>query len=266
MDFRFKAGSVPLLLSMPHAGTDIPDEIAADMAPCALGRADTDWHLPDLYAFADSLGASMLSARWSRYVIDLNRPPEDTNLYPGQDTTGLCPVDTFARERLYQPGREPDAAEAERRLERYWRPYHRQLRAELDRLLALHGTVVLWDAHSIASVVPRFFDGRLPDLNFGTADGKSCSLQLQGEMMRVAESQDHFSFVFNGRFKGGHITRFYGNPAAGVHAVQLEMSQCLYMEEAPPFAYLPDVAGRVQPLLRELLQAAIAWARAGGHA
>ena len=266
MDFRFKAGSVPLLLSMPHAGTDIPDEVAADMAPCALVRADTDWHLPDLYAFADGLGASMLSARWSRYVIDLNRPPEDTNLYPGQDTTGLCPVDTFGRERLYQPGREPDANEVERRLERYWRPYHRQLRAELDRLLALHGTVVLWDAHSIASVVPRFFDGRLPDLNFGTADGKSCSLQLQGEMMRVAESQDHFSFVFNGRFKGGHITRFYGDPAAGVHAIQLEMSQCLYMEEAPPFAYLPDVAGKVQPLLRELLDAAIAWARVGGHA
>jgi N-formylglutamate deformylase len=257
---------VPLLLSMPHAGTDIPDEIAASMAPCALVRADTDWHLPDLYAFADSLGASMLSARWSRYVIDLNRPPEDTNLYPGQDTTRLCPVDTFGRERLYRPGREPDAAEIERRLERYWHPYHRQLRAELDRLLALHGTVVLWDAHSIASVVPRFFDGRLPDLNFGTADGKSCSLQLQGEMMRVAESQDHFSFIFNGRFKGGHITRFYGDPAAGVHAIQLEMSQCLYMEEAPPFAYLPDVAGKVQPLLRELLDAAIAWARVGGHA
>ena len=171
MDFRFKAGSVPLLLSMPHAGTDIPDEVAAGMAPCALVRADTDWHLPELYAFADGLGASVLSARWSRYVIDLNRPPEDTNLYPGQDTTGLCPVDTFGRERLYQPGREPDANEVERRLELYWLPYHRQLRAELDRLLALHGTVVLWDAHSIAAVVPRFFDGRLPDLNFGTADG-----------------------------------------------------------------------------------------------
>ena len=207
MDFRFKPGSVPLLLSMPHAGTDIPDDIAAAMAPCALARADTDWHLPDLYAFAHSLGASMLSARWSRYVIDLNRPPEDTNLYPGQDTTRLCPIDTFGRERLYQPGREAEGKEIERRLERYWHPYHRQLRAELDRLLALHGTVVLWDAHSIASVVPRFFDGRLPDLNFGTADGKSCSLQLQGEMMRVGGSQERFSFVFNGPFKGGPITR-----------------------------------------------------------
>jgi N-formylglutamate deformylase len=266
MDFRFKAGSVPLLLSMPHAGTDIPDDIAATMSPCALARADTDWHLPDLYAFADSIGASTLSARWSRYVIDLNRPPEDTNLYPGQDTTRLCPVDTFARERLYQDGREPDAGEIERRLDLYWRPYHQQLRAELDRLLALHGQVVLWDAHSIASVVPRFFDGRLPDLNFGTADCRSCSLQLQGEMMRVAESQDRFSFVFNGRFKGGHITRFYGDPARGVHAIQLEMCQSLYMDESPPFDYRPDVAGKVQPLLRELLEDAVAWARAGGHA
>ena len=262
MDFRFKAGSVPLLLSMPHAGTDIPDEIAAGMAPCALVRADTDWHLPELYAFADSLGASMLSARWSRYVIDLNRPPEDTNLYPGQDTTRLCPVDTFGRERLYRPGREPDAGEVERRLERYWHPYHRQLRAELERLLALHGQVVLWDAHSIASVVPRFFDGHLPDLNFGTADGRSCSLQLQGEMMRVAESQDRFGFVFNGRFKGGHITRFYGDPAAGVHAIQLEMCQCLYMDEAPPFAYRPEIAAGVQPLLNDMMGAALDWVRA----
>ena len=266
MDFRFEAGSVPLLLSMPHAGTDIPDDIAADMAPCALAKADTDWHLPDLYAFARDLGASTLAARWSRYVIDLNRPPEDTNLYPGQDTTRLCPLDTFGRERLYQDGREPDAPEVERRLARYWRPYHDQLRAELDRLLALHGQVVLWDAHSIASVVPRFFDGRLPDLNFGTADGKSCSLQLEGEMIRVAESQDRFSFVFNGRFKGGHITRFYGDPAAGVHAIQLEMCQCLYMDETPPFAYRPAVADKVQPLLHKLLEGAIAWARAGGHA
>ena len=266
MDFRFKAGTLPLLVSMPHVGTDIPDDVAAQLMPCAAARADTDWHLPALYGFAEEMGASVLSARWSRYLIDLNRPPENTNLYPGQDTTGLCPVDTFARERLYQDGREPDADEIGRRLDLYWRPYHQQLRAELDRLLALHGQVVLWDAHSIASVVPRFFDGRLPDLNFGTADGRSCSLQLQGEMMRVAGAQDLFTFVFNGRFKGGHITRFYGDPAAGVHAIQLEMCQCLYMDEAPPFAYRPDVADKVQPLLHKLLEAAIAWARAGGHA
>ena len=262
MDFRFKPGSVPLLLSMPHVGTDIPDEVAARMAPCALDRADTDWHLAELYAFAEEMGVSMLSARWSRYLIDLNRPPEDTNLYPGQDTTGLCPVDTFGRERLYQSGMEPDAQEVQRRLQRYWRPYHDQLRAELDRLLALHGKVVLWDAHSIASTVPRFFDGRLPDLNFGTADGKSCSLELEGSMIQAADAQERFTFVFNGSFKGGHITRFYGNPAAGVHAIQLEMCQCLYMNEAPPFDYRPEVAAEVQPLLRRLLGTALDWVRA----
>jgi N-formylglutamate deformylase len=262
MDFSFKAGTVPLLVSMPHAGTDIPDDVAARLAPCAQAKADTDWHLPALYAFAEEMGASMLSARWSRYLIDLNRPPENTNLYPGQDTTGLCPVDTFGRERLYREGMEPDDAEVRRRLERYWRPYHDQLRAELDRLLALHGRVVLWDAHSIASQVPRFFAGRLPDLNFGTADGKSCSPQLEGAMIEAADAQDRFSFVFNGRFKGGHITRFYGNPAAGVHAIQLEMVQCLYMDEAPPFGYRPDRAGEVQPVLHRLLGAALEWVRA----
>jgi N-formylglutamate deformylase len=261
MDFRFKAGSVPLLVSMPHVGTDIPDEVAARLAPCAQARADTDWHLARLYDFAGDLGASVLSARWSRYLIDLNRPPENTSLYPGQDTTGLCPVDTFAQERLYQPGMEPDDVEIQARLERYWRPYHRQLRAELDRLLAVHGKVVLWDAHSIASQVPRFFEGRLPDLNFGTADGKSCSLQLQGAIMSAAQAQERYSFIFNGRFKGGHITRFYGKPQDNVHAIQLEMCQCLYMDEAPPFDYRPELAGHVQPLLRALLDAALEWVR-----
>jgi N-formylglutamate deformylase len=261
MDFSFKAGTLPLLVSMPHAGTDIPDDVAASLMPCAAARADTDWHLPELYGFLDEMGASRLSARWSRYLIDLNRPPENTNLYPGQDTTGLCPVDTFGRERLYRQGMEPDEAEVNRRLERYWRPYHVQLRAELERLLAEHGRVVLWDAHSIASRVPRFFDGRLPDLNFGTADGKSCSQQLEGAMIKLVDSQDQFSFVFNGRFKGGHITRHYGNPAGGVHAIQLEMAQCLYMDETAPFGYRPDLAGQVQPLLRELLTAAVKWVR-----
>jgi N-formylglutamate deformylase len=261
MDFRFKPGRLPLLVSMPHVGTDIPDDVAARLMPCAAARADTDWHLAELYGFAEDMGASVLSARWSRYLIDLNRPPENTNLYPGQDTTGLCPVDTFGRERLYREGMEPDDAEVRRRLERYWRPYHEQLRAELDRLLALHGRVVLWDAHSIASTVPRFFEGRLPDLNFGTADGKSCSRQLEGAMIKLAEAQERYSFVFNGRFKGGHITRFYGNPAANVHAIQLEMAQCLYMNEAAPFDYRPDVAGQVQPLLRGLLGAAVEWVR-----
>ena len=260
MDFQFTAGRIPLLVSMPHVGTDIPDDIAATMSAPALGRADTDWHLVQLYDFLRDMGASTISARWSRYVIDLNRPPENTNLYPGMDTTGLCPVDTFARTPLYLDG-VPDDAEVQRRLARYWQPYHDTLRAELARLLALHGRVVLWDAHSIASRVPRFFDGRLPDLNFGTAEGKSCAPALESAVVAAARASD-YSVALNGRFKGGHITRFYGQPAAGVHAIQLEMCQCLYMDEAAPFDYLPARAAQVQPLLRTMLDAAAAWARA----
>ena len=261
MDYQFTAGSIPLLVSMPHAGTDIPDDIAARLASCAQSLADTDWHLPELYGFAAALGASTIAARWSRYVIDLNRPPEDSNLYPGLDTTGLCPVDSFGRERLYQPGREPSVDEVERRLARYWRPYHRQLRAELDRLLALHGSVVLWDAHSIASRVPRFFDGRLPDLNFGTAGGASCAPALADAVIAPARASGQFTIAVDGRFKGGYITRHYGQPAAKVHAIQLEMCQCLYMNESAPFDYRPDVAAAVQPLLRQMMAAAADWVR-----
>jgi N-formylglutamate deformylase len=261
MDYHFKAGTIPLLVSMPHVGTDIPDDIAASMAPAAGGRADTDWHLVRLYGFLQELGASTLSARWSRYVIDLNRPPENTNLYPGQDTTGLCPLDTFHREPLYLPGKQPTEAEVQRRLAAYWQPYHTQLRAELDRLLSEHGKVVLWDAHSIASIVPRFFEGKLPDLNFGTADGASCDRALTQAIADAASADGAFTVAVNGRFKGGHITRFYGQPERGVHAIQLEMCQSTYMDEQPPFAYRDDLAATVQPLLRQLLRTAVMWVK-----
>ncbi|HEX6364449.1 MAG TPA: N-formylglutamate amidohydrolase, partial [Albitalea sp.] len=174
-----EAGTAPLLVSFPHAGTEIPREIERRMTPAALLRADTDWHLPQLYAFARTSGASLLVPRLSRYVIDVNRPPEDTNLYPGQDTTGLVPLDTFRKEPLYRPGEAPGPAEIAERRERWWKPYHDALEAELERLRVAHGAVVLWDAHSIASVLPRFFEGRLADLNLGTADGRSCAPPVQ---------------------------------------------------------------------------------------
>lgn len=260
MDFQFKAGSIPLLVSMPHVGTDIPDEIAAGLTPQALLKTDTDWHLERLYGFLQEMGASTLAARWSRYVIDLNRPEEDSNLYPGQDTTGLCPLDTFRSAPLYLPGRAPDDAAVRQRLQRYWRPYHAQLGAELERMLAIHGRVVLWDAHSIASVLPRFFEGKLPDLNFGTAGGASCAAGMCDAVLDAARAQDRFSVALNGRFRGGHITRHYGRPGANVHAIQLEMCQCVYMDEAAPYGYRPDLAGQVQDLLRSMTQAAADWA------
>lgn len=260
MDYHFTAGSIPLLVSMPHVGTDIPDDLAAAMTPAARVLADTDWHLRELYGFLHGMGASTLAARWSRYVIDLNRPPENTNLYPGQDTTGLCPLDTFAREPLYPPGGAPDEAEVQRRVATYWQPYHDQLRAELDRMLNEHGKVVLWEAHSIASIVPRFFDGKLPDLNFGTADGASCAPALT-EAVTSAARTGTCTIAVNGRFKGGYITRQYGQPGQGVHAIQLEMCQSAYMDESPPFGYRPDLAEQVQPLLRQMAQAAVGWVK-----
>lgn len=262
MNFHFKQGSTPLLVSMPHVGTDIPDEIAKRLSADGRDKPDTDWHLTRLYDFAEEIGASTLSARWSRYVIDLNRPPENVNLYPGQDTTGLCPVDTFHKTPLYLPGAEPDEAEIQQRLATYWQPYHQQLRSEVARLLQTHGVVVVWDAHSIASVLPRFFEGKLPDLNFGTAAGKSCAPAMSDAILDLAAAQSTYSHVLNGRFKGGYITRQYGQPQQGVHAIQLEMAQCIYMDEAAPYGYRRDLAQGVQPLLRQMLEASIAWAQA----
>lgn len=262
MDFHFKPGSTPLLVSMPHVGTDIPDDIANRLTAAGQERVDTDWHLTRLYGFAEAIGASTLSARWSRYVIDLNRPPENANLYPGQDTTGLCPVDTFHKTPLYLPGEEPDDAEIQQRLAAYWQPYHQQLQSEVARLLQTHGVAVVWDAHSIASVLPRFFEGKLPDLNFGTAAGKSCAPAMSDAILGLAAAQSTYSHVLNGRFKGGYITRQYGQPQDRVHAIQLEMAQCIYMDEAAPYDYRSDLAQGVQPLLRQMLEATIAWAQA----
>ena len=156
-EYHFQQGSLPLLISMPHVGTSIPDDIAAQMLPVAQEKTDTDWHLRSLYNMAAELGASTIAAEYSRYVIDLNRSSDNANLYPGQDTTGLCPVDTFAKQPLYATENLPTEAEVQRRIATYWLPYHQQLRQELERLLSLHGSVILWDAHSIASEVPRFF-------------------------------------------------------------------------------------------------------------
>jgi N-formylglutamate deformylase len=258
--YTLQRGSAPLLISMPHVGTELPAELAGRLAPVAAELDDTDWHLPRLYDFAAALGASILIPRYSRYVVDLNRPPDNANLYPGQDTTGLCPVDTFAKAPLYRPGEEPDSAEIERRVERYWRPYHQALQDELARLKAEHGVALLWEAHSIRSEVPRFFEGRLPDFNLGSAGGASCGADLGERLLAVAQAFPDYSAVLNGRFKGGYITRAYGQPADGVHAIQLELSLATYMEEQAPYAYDEARAAKVQPVLRALLESLLQWA------
>lgn len=258
--FRLRHGSAPLLVSMPHVGTHLPEDIAARLTPVARTVPDTDWHLEQLYDFLDALGASVLVATHSRYVVDLNRPEDDANLYPGQDTTGLVPVDTFARQPLYR-GAPPDAAERAERVERFWRPYHAALQATLATLRSRHGHVLLWDAHSIRSRVPRFFAGRLPDLNLGTAGGASCDARIEQALAAAAARATGYSHVMNGRFRGGYITRRYGRPAEGVHAVQLELSEATYMDEDPPFGFREDLATRVRPVLRELVAAAVDAAR-----
>lgn len=259
---RLRQGTQPLLISMPHVGTYVPPALAARFTPEARQVHDTDWHLERLYDFADELGASVLVATHSRYVVDLNRPPDGASLYPGQNVTGLCPVDTFACTPLYANGTGPDDAEIAARRDAIWVPYHQQLRAELDRIRAVHGVAVLWDAHSIRSVLPRFFEGRLPDLNLGTANGASCDPALAQELLAVAQSASGYSAVLNGRFQGGHITRHYGQPHNNIHALQLELTQRSYMQEAMPFDYLPTVAAGIQPTLRRLLQTTLAFAQA----
>lgn len=255
--FRFRQGHRPLLISMPHVGSYLPPQIARRLSADAQHVPDTDWHLERLYDFADALGASVLVATHSRYVIDLNRPPDGASLYPGQSVTGLCPVDSFDDAPLYPAGDEPDEAEIAERREAVWQPYHRQLEDELARIKGAHGAVALWDAHSIRSRLPRFFAGTLPDLNLGTANGTSCDPALAQTLRRIAAQAGGFRSVLDGRFTGGYITRHYGRPAERVHAVQLEMTQCSYMQEALPFAYLPEVAVRVQPHLRRLLEATL---------
>ena len=256
--FNLVQGDVPLLISIPHLGTALPDEVRGSLAPEALAVRDTDWHLDTLYGFARAMGASVLGATVSRYVIDLNRPPGGESLYPGQTTTGLCPTESFRGEPLYRAGHAPDAAEIQRRRATYWQPYHDALRQELDRLRAQHGQVLLWEAHSIASVLPRLFEGKLPDLNLGTNDGAACADDiLAAAVQPVVDGADAFTHVVNGRFKGGYITRAYGQPAAGVHAIQLEMCQPVYMNEEAPFEYRADLAARVQPLLERMLGSAM---------
>lgn len=260
--FELVRGDAPLLVSMPHAGTGLPASIAARLTPEAARLVDTDWHLPIVYDFAASLGATVLVATQSRYVIDLNRPPDGSSLYPGMTTTALVPAETFRGEPVWRDAPPGDDEIAARR-DRWWRPYHAALADELARLRAAHPRVVLWDAHSIASVLPRFFEGRLPDLNFGTADGASCAPSLVAAVLEPVRAQRDLDWVLNGRYKGGHVTRHHGRPGAGVHAIQLEMAQATYMDEAAPFALDAVRTARLRPLLRACLGRALDWARAG---
>lgn len=258
--YDFRAGTVPLLVSLPHGATHIPDEIAARMTPEALRTPDTDWHVARLFDFAESLGAGVLAVTQSRYVIDLNRDPSGEALYPGARNTELCPLTTFEFEPIYRSGAEPDAAEIAERLERHWQPYHRKLQDELDRMTKRFGIAVLFEGHTIRSQVPRFFEGVLPDLNLGTANGTSAAADLARHACALL-SRSEYATVLDQRFTGGYITRRYGRPANNVHAMQLELTWHLYMDEST-FRYLPERADGLTAVLRGLVEMLIGWATA----
>lgn len=256
--YELRAGEGPLIFSVPHAGTDVPPDIARQLTLHAQTLPDTDWHVDILYDFASELGATLIKANVSRYVIDLNRPPEDESLYPGQATTGLCPPIEFDGTPIYKNGKEVPAEEVARRREVYWLPYHDRLAAEIARVKQRHGYALLYDCHSIASRVPRLFPGTLPDLNLGTVNGASCDRRLESAIVALMR-ESGLGHIVNGRFVGGYITRHYGCPHKNVHAVQMEKGQDCHLMDGGSNRLDPRKVARLKPVLRRIAEAMLGW-------
>lgn len=260
-------GDAPLIVSIPHAGTEIPEEIEKRLVSPWLARADADWYVTYLYSFARDLGATIVSTAISRSVIDVNRDPSGKSLYPGQATTGLCPTTTFDGAPLYKSGLEPDEHDIAARRAQYFDPYHQALQDQIDRLRAIHPRIVLYDAHSIRSHVPRLFDGVLPVFNIGTNAGASCDPVL-GDRIHALCASSGGPTVTNGRFKGGWITRHYGRPLEGVHAIQMELAMRAYLreprtitEQTWPPPYIDEVAVLIRTNLHNVLRRCIQFAK-----
>jgi len=257
-----RSGDTPLIVSFPHTGLDLPADCTAGLVSAKLGRYDADWYIDRLYSFAGDLGATTVHTALSRTVIDVNRDPSGASLYPGQATTGLVPIETFDGRPLYRDGAAPTQTEIERRQNLYFAPYHAAIARELSRLRALHKRVVLYDCHSIRSVIPRLFPGELSVFNIGTNGGNACDPAL-GERIASICAASRWSHVVNGRFTGGWITRTYGRPAAGVHAVQMELAMRGYLpDEGDAPRWSADFAKPIQQTLRAVLEVCLAFARA----
>lgn len=263
-------GDAPLIVAFPHTGTDLPSDIERRFASPWHARRDADWWIHDVYGFATKLGATTVRTAISRSVIDVNRDPSGASLYPGQATTELCPTTDFDGAPLYA-GASPDHVEISRRRTCWFDPYHAALRDEIDRLRKLHGAVVLFDAHSIRSRIPRLFAGELPQFNIGTNDGRTCDPAL-ADAVRAACADSGLGFVLNGRFKGGWTTRHYGDPGNGVHAIQMELAMRGYMVEPAepgpenwPAPFDPDLAAPLLAVLRNILDACLVFARKEGR-
>ena len=256
MDFYYNRGAVPLLISFPHNGSHIPEEVAQAMTPAGKSSRDTDWFLDRLYDFPELSDASLLVAGQSRYVIDLNRPQNDESLYPGQTTTGLIPLTRFDGKPIYES--EPAKEEVQRRINDVWSPYHQKIESELSRMTDQFGLAVLIEAHSIEPELPNLFEGRLPDFNVGTNHGKSCNSAVADAVMDVLQNQTQYSHVLNGRFVGGYITRHFGDPANGRHAIQFELAQATYMDETTK-VWDQTRADQVQPVFRKIISGIKQW-------
>jgi len=254
--FTYHKGTKPILISMPHNASLIPDTVARTMTTEARRSKDTDWFVDKLYDFSAELGVHRLQPKWSRYYIDLNRDPCGKDLYPGADNTELCPTTDFARQSLYLDGMLPEQQEIQLRTEKAWLPYHQCIKSVLQQMVVEHGYAILFDAHSIRSVVPRFFDGQLNDFNFGTAAGLSCVPSL----LKSLESLNYqpWNQVSNGRFKGGYITRHYGDPESNIHAIQLELSQATYLNE-DNLTWDCEKADKVKIKLQNIIQTLLDW-------
>jgi formiminoglutamase len=248
-------GDGPVIFGLPHTGTWLPDDLRARLNDTGRALADTDWHIDELYAGLLP-GATSVRATFHRYVIDANRGPDDASLYPGRNTTGLCPLTDFDGQPIWRPGAEPDAAGTAALTAAFHAPYHAALRAQIDRVRVLHGIAILYDCHSIRSQIPFLFEGTLPDFNIGTADGTSCAPMLEAAVLAQVRGLDGHTYVANGRFRGGWTTRHYGRPEAGVHAIQMELAQSSHLAaEAPPWALDPARASRLRGHLADILAA-----------
>lgn len=248
-------GSSPVILGLPHTGTEVPADIWSRLNDEGRKLRDTDWHIHQLY---DGLlpGVTTVRATFHRFVIDANRDPSGQSLYPGQNTTGLVPLTDFDDQPIWKDGQAPDERDIEARLAAFHQPYHTALAAEIERVKAEHGVAVLYDCHSIRSLCPFLFDGTLPDFNIGTNDGKSCAPGIEQAVRDICASASGCTSIVNGRFKGGWTTRHYGQPADGVHAIQMELAQATHLEtEEPPFAYSREKADRLRVHLAEILAA-----------
>ena len=249
-DYLFHHRNSPILISVPHDGSYIPKHIMHNMHEIAHSTSDRDFFVAQLFSFAKDFDISLLKTNISRYVIDMNRPGDNSSLYPGMSTTELCSTTSFDNEQLYI--KKPTSDDIQQRITKYWLPYHQVIKDKLDVIKEQHGFAILIDAHSIKSKVERFFSGQLPDINIGTNSGASCSIEIENKIRTVLESQNKFSFVFNQRFKGGYITRNYGEPENNIHAIQIELSQINYLDESNN-RYLPEKAEMLKTVLIRLV-------------